>query len=292
MAHKSNAENWDDIRYALAVADAGSVNAAAKRLGVNHATILRRVAGFEKEAGVAIFRRNARGYAVDPAARAVLEAMRGVEAAVARFGRVAAGEAERVAGPVQITSTDSLTLTLLPRHVVSFQAANPALTVTMISTNARLNFAQLDAEVAIRPARALPEDMIGERVGTMRMRVYGSADYLAARAGGATMQDWLGVSELLSRSPVYDWQAGLPQERIIFRADSFVTLAAQARAGQGLAMLPTVLADGLERAPGFDDEMTTGVWVAAHPDLAAAPRIALCRRWFLTALSAEPSLAD
>lgn len=289
MAHK---DNWDDIRYALAVAEAGSVNAAAKKLGVNHATILRRVAGFEAETGVTLFRRSARGYSVDPAAQGVIAAMRGVADAVDRFGRVAAGETERVSGPVQITSTDSLSLTLLPRHIASFQAANPALTVTLISTNARLNFARLDAEVAIRPARALPEDMTGERAGTMRMRVYGAPGYLASRPGGAEAQDWLGVSDLLSRSPVYDWQARLPQERIVFRADSFVTLAAQARQGQGLAMLPTVLAEGLERAPGFDDETSTGVWVAAHPDLAAAPRIARCREWFLHALAAEPSLAD
>lgn len=289
MAHNST---WDDIRYALAVAEAGSVNAAAKALGVNHATILRRVAAFEAATGVVLFRRSARGYAVDAGARGMLEAMRGVEAAVQRFERVAAGETERISGPAQITSTDSLTLTLLPRHVAAFQKAHAAITVTLISTNTRLNFARLDAEVAIRPARALPEDMTGDRVGTMRMRVYGSADYIASRPGGAAAQNWLGVSDLLSRSPVYHWQARLPQDRIVLRADSFVTLAAQARAGQGLAMLPTVLADGLERAPGFDDETATGVWVAVHPDLAGAPRIASCRRWFLDALSREPSLAD
>ena len=39
------------------------------------------------------------------------------------------------------------------------------------------------------------------------------------------------------------------------------------------------------------DELTTGVWVAAHPDLANAPRIALCRSWFIDALSTEPELA-
>ena len=288
MAHN----NWDDIRFALAVADEGSLNAAAKRLGVNHATVLRRIAGFEAATGVRLFQRSARGYAVDPAARRVLDAMRGVEAAIGRVDRMTAGKAERIAGPVQLTSTDSLSLTLLPRHVTAFRNAHPELTISVISTNARLNFARLDAEVAIRPAQTLPADMIGDRVGTMRMRVYGAADYLAARPRRqAAAHDWLGVSDLLSRSPVYDWQARLPQDRIALRADSFSTLAAHARAGLGLAMLPSVVAEGLTPAPGFDDELTTGVWVAAHPDLANAPRIALCRSWFIDALSTEPELA-
>ena len=100
--------NWSDIRFALAVAEDGSVNAAAKTLGVNHATVLRRVARFEETTGVTLFQRSARGYAVDPSARHILEAMRNVEAAVARFNRIAAGEAEKISGPVQITSTDSL----------------------------------------------------------------------------------------------------------------------------------------------------------------------------------------
>ena len=39
-----NNQNWDDIRYALAVSRHGSLNAAATALGVTHATVLRRVA--------------------------------------------------------------------------------------------------------------------------------------------------------------------------------------------------------------------------------------------------------
>ena len=36
--------NWDDLRYVLAVVEEGSVSAAARVLGVNHATVLRRIA--------------------------------------------------------------------------------------------------------------------------------------------------------------------------------------------------------------------------------------------------------
>ena len=47
--------NWDDIRFVLAVAETGSLNAAAQLLGVTHATVLRRVAAFEARHGKTIF---------------------------------------------------------------------------------------------------------------------------------------------------------------------------------------------------------------------------------------------
>src|SRR3546814_1777207 len=43
--------DWDDVRYFLAVARGGSVRAAAERLGVNHSTVLRRVAQLEERLG-------------------------------------------------------------------------------------------------------------------------------------------------------------------------------------------------------------------------------------------------
>ena len=44
-------ENWDDLRFVLAVAEEGTVSAAARRLRVNHATVLRRVAAYEAATG-------------------------------------------------------------------------------------------------------------------------------------------------------------------------------------------------------------------------------------------------
>ena len=35
--------DWDDFRFVLAIVRGGSVSAAAKQLGVDHATVIRRV---------------------------------------------------------------------------------------------------------------------------------------------------------------------------------------------------------------------------------------------------------
>ena len=60
---------WDDLRYVLAVARTGSLAGAARSLGVNHTTVLRRVDAFEKTLGLRLFERLPAGYILqDPAA--------------------------------------------------------------------------------------------------------------------------------------------------------------------------------------------------------------------------------
>ena len=65
--------DWDDIRYFLAVARGGSVRAAAARLGVNHATVLRRIAQLEERLGVRMFEKLPSGYRLTAAGEEVLE---------------------------------------------------------------------------------------------------------------------------------------------------------------------------------------------------------------------------
>ena len=65
--------DWDDIRYFLAVARGGSVRAAAERLGVNHSTVLRRIAQLEEHLGAHMFEKLPSGYRLTSAGEEVLE---------------------------------------------------------------------------------------------------------------------------------------------------------------------------------------------------------------------------
>ena len=285
MAHS---DTWDDLRYLLAVAEAGSVNAAAARLGVNHATVLRRIAAFEARTGVTLFQKSARGYRVDPGAAPIMDAIRAVKVAVAAVDRAMAGEEARMSGALTITSTDSLSETILPRHLRAFQRTHPNMSVKLKSTNARLNLGEMDADVTIRPAQKLPAELVGRRVGTMTFRVYATTSWLAGQD-----RQWLGVSELLEGSPIGAWQRAQTDLEITFRADSFMTLAAAAVAGLGMAMLPDCVAQlhpTLSAVPGAGPVLSTGLWVAAHRDVADAPRVAICRRFFETALAEDERL--
>ena len=72
--------DWDDVRYFLAVARGGSVRAAAKRLAVNHATVLRRIAQLEERLGTQMFEKLPSGYHLTAAGEEALEFAEQMEA--------------------------------------------------------------------------------------------------------------------------------------------------------------------------------------------------------------------
>jgi DNA-binding transcriptional LysR family regulator len=70
---------WDDLRYVLMVAEQGTLSAAARALGVNHSTVLRRISAFEEQKGVQVFDRTSAGYRLTPESRHLLTTLRAIK---------------------------------------------------------------------------------------------------------------------------------------------------------------------------------------------------------------------
>lgn len=287
---------WDDLQFILAVAERGSLSAAARDLGVNHATVLRRVASFEKVYQVKLFERRATGYVLTPESRHVLASLRGIESSVEELERSIKGLGSPFEGPVRITSTDTFCQLLLMRHICRLQEEHPRIEVDLSSTNNRLDLARLDADITIRPAVELSEDLVGKAVCGLAFKVYGAPSYLQSnRAPEHAAHSWLGISDLLSRSPVGAWQEATISDSIVFRADSFLTLRNAAEAGLGLALLPCFvgdLSDILLPVSQFPVSLNTSVWVATHKDMAGSPRMHSLMNWFAEALLDDAPLLN
>jgi DNA-binding transcriptional LysR family regulator len=277
---KSGAEgNWDDIRYVLAVAESGSVSAAARALGVNHATVLRRIAAFEELQGAPVFDRTSQGYVVPAERLRVIEAAREAAQAIDAVGRHMQGHGGGGTA-VRVTTTDSLSVTVMPGVVATLADGDPPLLAELVVANAHLDLARLAADVAVRPAMSLPSDLTGEQAARMGFAVYAAAD------GGR--DGWLGLRGLLARSVPARWMEDMAgEEGITGGADSFVVLRELVAAGQGRAILPCILGDGdgrLARRPDWTPDISVPIWVASHVDLAQTRRLRLIRSRILQAL--------
>jgi len=99
---------WDDLRFVLSVAEQGTLSGAARVLGVNHSTVLRRVSAFEKDKGVQVFERTGSGYVLTPESRHLLTSLRLIEDQVNGLDRAIARQGLELDGPVRITSSDKV----------------------------------------------------------------------------------------------------------------------------------------------------------------------------------------
>lgn len=274
--------NWDDLRFVLAVAEAGSVSAAARVLGVNHATVLRRVSAFEARSGAELFDRTAAGYAISGHRIRVVEALREVATAVDAVGQLMRGREAPLTGIIRITSTDTLCQWILPGILARLQSQAEGLRIELTSTNTHLDLGRLHADISVRPALRLPDDLAGTPAGLLAFGAY-------ARPG--VQGPWLGLSGAIARSAAAEWLArNVEASKVRGGADSFPVLRELAASGTGIAILPAFL--------GAEDPRLSPVrvappipavplWVASHVDLADVPRLRNMRQRLTEALLAE-----
>lgn len=266
--------NWDNLRFVLTVAEHGSVSGAARVLGVNHATVLRRVAAFEADHGGPVFEKTATGYRVLPGRANVIEAGREVQNGMLSVERLMHGARALLQGVVRVSSTDSICQEILPPFGAAMQQSTPDLRLELLSSNAHLDFARMQAEISVRPALSLPDEMIGEVAGHLAFGAFATPEIAALPDDELP---WLGLSGPLARAAPGQWlDDHVPPERLLAGSDSFLVLRAMAQAGMGAAILPVFVGaagPGLVRRKGGIDTRTTPVWVATYVELHDVPRI-------------------
>lgn len=289
---------WDDLQYVLAVADAGSLAGAAELLRVNRTTVLRRINAFERNHAVRLFERLPSGYVLTPSGEELLTAARGLEHTILTLERKIAGEDQRAEGVVHLTTTDTLLASILPRHLVAFRREHPGIVLDITVSNALLNLAKRDAEVAIRPVIEPPETLSGRRVCSVAFAVYASTEYASEVDSRTSLANyaWLAPSAALAHTSVARWMDDVvPEARRVAAFDSLLTMKTMCAAGAGVAALPCYLGDTdprLTRVRPPIKEMTTALWVLTHPDLIRAARFRVLLKFIAAALSKERALIE
>ena len=273
-------ENWDDMRFILAVAESGTVSGAARDLGVNHATVLRRVAAFESRHGVEIFDRTSKGYLVKPERLRMVEAAREVGHAVRSMENLLQGTHAPLVGTVRVSSTDTFCQCVLPSVMRDFHNDVSGLKIALISTNAHTDFARAQADIAVRPTLRLSDELSGEVAAHLGFGVYASS---------TNVKGWLGMAGALTRSAPARWMnETIAAEEIVATADSFVALTGLASQGLGRAVLPCCLGDREETLCRLDtpgDIASVPIWVACHQEMLGVARIAAVKRFLVEGLS-------
>ncbi len=275
-----NAEpmNWDDLRFVLALSEAGSLLRAAKALGVDHTTVGRRVEAAESALGVRLFTRTTQGYVPTADAKRLVAPMRQVEEAVASVERGARAHGGALEGIVRVTSPETFGVTYVAPRLATFARAHRDLTIEILPAGEILDLAKQQAEIAVRMFRSKQENLVVRRVASVGYGLFASHTYLAQHP--VRSKDTLDEHPILSASGAKDietvWLRRLcPKARASFVSPFSLALLGAARASAGVAILPCYLGDAepeLRHLP-MPDEPSEAVWLTAHRDLKETPRV-------------------
>ncbi|MBW8724243.1 MAG: LysR family transcriptional regulator [Inquilinus limosus] len=265
--------DWDDVRYAVALARHGSLSATARALGVNHATVSRRLDGLERALGRPIFDRRPDGYRPNAAGAAVLAEAEAMEAGAMALLRRLDPVEEGPVGPVRLTTARSLALGFLIDRLDGLRRRHPGIALELVLETRITSLARREAEIALRLGRPADSALVGKRVATISYRAYAAPAVAAEAASGGT-PPLIGDAEGDSEAA---WLAHRhPGRPIAFRCDSQMAQAAAARAGWGVALLPRFLGDpdsGLAQVALDAPPPPREIWLLIRPDLTEVPRV-------------------
>ena len=240
--------DWNDLRYLLAVANAGTLAGAARELGVQHTTVGRRIAALEQDLGVALVVRGGDGLSPTKAGRAVAASAAEVKVLADAVARQVKGADERVAGVVRVTLPDSIAGYLV-HQLPALRARHPELMVNVLADLRPYDLLAGEADIAIRMHSHGEPELLERRLAVGAWSLYASTAYVAERGVPAALADYaahdlIGYDGVLDASPGGQWfRENLPNARFVMRGNNVLQIFNAALLGVGITLLPCFMGD-------------------------------------------------
>jgi DNA-binding transcriptional LysR family regulator len=274
--------DWNLIKSFVAVAETGSLSAAARRLAASQPTLGRHIAELEQALGVTLFRRGRNGHALTEAGSTIYERGRAVSEQASAFSRLALGSVEAIEGTVRIAASEVVAAYVLPDITARLGVVEPGIEVEIVASNQVENLLRRDADIAIRMVKPAQNELVARKVSDIPLCVCAARSYLD-RCGRplepADLVDHALIGFDRSDEIIRGFaQYGIPVTRgsFRFRADNQIVLWEAVRAGNGIGLGQEPLA---ERDPLVEKLLpglplpTLPVWLAMHRDVRTSVRI-------------------
>ncbi|MCY1664647.1 LysR family transcriptional regulator [Rhizobium sp. SL86] len=273
--------DWDNVRIFLAVAREGQLLSASRRLGLNHATLGRRISALEDALRTRLLIRKPNGCELTAEGHAFLESAERIEAemlaAQSRTGQVNAP----IDGTVRIGAPDGFGVSFLAPRLGALIQRHPNLRIQLVPVPRSFSLSQREADIAVTVERPAQGRLVSSKLTDYTLGLYASRDYLA-RNGEPQSIDQLrlhpriGYVDDLIFSPqlnftgevMRDWDAG-------FEISSAIGQTEAVRSGAGIGILHDYIARQVPELARVLPEITIrrAYWTSYHESLRDLARI-------------------
>jgi DNA-binding transcriptional LysR family regulator len=275
---------WDDLQFFLAVAQHGTLSAAARALAVTQPTVGRRIAALEQRLGAELFARSSRGLTLTASGQAILADAEAMRDHAARAESSASGRDQGIAGKVRVSGSEWLIGSVLAPTLAPLLSRHPALELELSAEARHVNLARREADIALRPSEFQHDAVYQRAVGTLEFGLYASDAYLARHGlpdfeRGAPGQVVIAMTEDLRTIADRDWLPALvAHAHVAARCNGREPMATLAAAGVGFACLPCFVGDGkpgLRRLATPTPSPLRKLWLGVHRAARRTPRVQL-----------------
>jgi DNA-binding transcriptional LysR family regulator len=280
--HIDGLKDWDAVRTAYQVARLGTLSAAAKHLGVHHATVIRHINALEAALGTKLFQRHPRGYTPTEAGVELMKTAASTEDQFAQLTARLKGQENTVSGDLTITALSVLSPWLTP-VLAGFQAQYPDVRINLVLDERLLRLESGEAHLAVRAGPEPQEpDNIVRRIGNYPASMFAHRDYVA-RFGMMDSLDQAAQHRFVAgigpaaRAPMFGWlKDNVPDTAVVFRSTDTRSLEDAVMAGAGIGFL------SLERGRTEPDLVQicppnpiwgADLWLVSHVDIARTAKV-------------------
>ncbi|GLK67621.1 LysR family transcriptional regulator [Hansschlegelia plantiphila] len=287
--------DWDHLRILLAVARHGQLLAAARRLGLNHSTVARRLDALEAALCVALFDRRPTGCVLTQAGERLLPVAEKMEFELLGVAEAIRREEDDVSGAVRIGAPDGLGNYFLAAELGQLAWRHPNLVVELVPLPRAFSLSRREADLAIALDRPAEGRLTVSRLIDYSLSIYAAQAYLERHAAPSTVEQIrdhavvTGVEDLAYASAL-DYSVALERHAgRTFRCASVMGQMEAVRAGAGIGVLHDFAARSVEGLVRILPSMrfNRSYFLLSHPDAAAIRRIAVLRDFVIRRFKEE-----
>ena len=277
-----NRFDWDALQSFLAVARSGRLTEAARRLGIEHSTLSRRISSLELHLRTKLFDRRSRGYTLTAQGEKLLESARQIESLALNAAAEIADSSIRAAGTVRVGAPDGFGTMFLARRFGKLAAAHPDLSLQVVTMPRLFSLTKREADLAIALARPKGGRHHARKLTDYELGLYASVEYLAGCPPIRDRNDlkpcrFIGYVEDLIYAPELDYLPIVaPDLHPSLTYSSVIAQRVATAAGQGICVLPCFLAGddpALVRVLKAEVSLIRSFWLVVHEDIRTLARV-------------------
>jgi len=274
--------NWDDTKVFLALYRKGSLRSAGKALGVDQATVGRRISAVEESLGAKLFLRTSKGYVLTQAGDVFLKNAVKMEHIASDLVRSVESIDEQYAGEVRISTTDSLGVDFILPALRTVKDRYPSIKITLDTSTDIVNLSRREADIAIRTIKPSNPDLIVRKLASWPIGLFASKTYISQH-GVPKKDESFHDHSLVVYSPHYQrgetiHVGGIICEKSIIQLGvntSFMMRQALVQGmGIGEVAIPLAEKSKLERVwPDWTASDAYDIWLVTHQDFKHTARL-------------------